>query len=517
VKGSTTVGVLMLAVVVLVVVCRSPTWRGSNATDTTHGASIGITASKPSHAPTPAPRPVPRPSAEAWDVAQAAAGHVAIIGWLVALAVLPFFALVAVALYGRHRGRLLEPDRPPLRDREAVQRIYDVRSLEARRGWLPESFTYSPRYTHRGSELELEDQALTRPMLGGIEELLNHGQGLAYGWRADNGELLVDRQVRSLLVGGVQGSGKTSFVALLVAQLVRMGARVMLADPDALNQEGLASRLAVLGIQPEATAYEPAAVLRIILDAKRELMSRRDQGLRADTRPYVVVVDELPECLRVLNRRDTDELRDALELIGGFKGRKHSVVTIMLAQSWTQAVIGSTTMRNLIPASAVFQQRSEEAEKMCGIKPGYWRTVGPDPFDLEKGTFYAVGIDSGAVRVRVPEVPSHSLPPLPRARAREVSGLSGELNRSVHQGVAEVSSGALPDTPRTPLGQSNGHHADTSLDSPADTYGERVLELFREGRTINTITREVERVEPGGRAWQEARQRVEAAVRRGLR
>src|SRR5262249_9441103 len=147
---------------------------------------------------------------------------------------------------------------------------------------------------------EAEQPAAPLPALPGIEELLSQGRGLAYGWRVDNGEMLVDRQVRSLLVGGVQGSGKTSFVALLVGQLVRMNARVMLADPDALNPQGLAARLAGLGIQPEVTAQEPVEVLRLVLNAQHELMNRRDQRAYADTRPYVVVVDELPECLRVL-------------------------------------------------------------------------------------------------------------------------------------------------------------------------------------------------------------------------
>jgi hypothetical protein len=49
-------------------------------------------------------------------------------------------------------------------------------------------------------------------------------------------------------------------------------------------------------------AQEPSEVLRMVLDAQHELMIRRDQGPHADPRPYVVVVDEVPEMLRVLMR-----------------------------------------------------------------------------------------------------------------------------------------------------------------------------------------------------------------------
>ena len=73
-----------------------------------------------------------------------------------------------------------------------------------------------------------------------------------------------------------------------------MNARVMLGDPDALNERGLAARLAGIGIQPQVTAHEPAAVLRLVLDAQHELMSRKGHGSHPERRPYIVAIDELP-------------------------------------------------------------------------------------------------------------------------------------------------------------------------------------------------------------------------------
>lgn len=156
-------------------------------------------------------------------------------------------------------------------------------------------------------------------------------------------------------------------------------------------------------------------MLRLVMEAQHEVMNRKGQGGHADTRPYILVVGELPEVLKTLNGRDTDRVRSALELIGGLSGRKHGVVTVMLAQSRTHAVIGSVAMRNLVPASTVFRMRPEEAERMTELRLGYWKAVGPDPLDLEPGEFYVVGIDSGAVRVRVSALPptrnSHPPPP----------------------------------------------------------------------------------------------------------
>lgn len=473
-RTPTVVGIVALVVVV---------WLAAAGAHVTVGTGP---SPAPSVAATPIPTPTPAP--DPFAPARWAAANVAVISLILAIGIgVP----VGIALHARYRSKLLEPLNPPLRDRELAHRLYDVKSLEARRGWLPESFTFSPRYTNR--EVEVEEAATPAlPLSGSIDDLLSHGHGLAYGWRVDNGQLLVDRQVRSLLVGGVQGSGKTSFVALLVAQLVRMNARVMLADPDALNPEGLASRLAGLGVQPEQTAQEPPAVLRLVLNAQHELMTRRDQGTYADGRPYVLVVDEVPEMLRVLNARDTGRLRDALELIGGLKGRKLGVAVVLLGQGWGQAVIGSTTMRDLVPAGAVFRMRTEQAERMCGIKPGYWRAVGPEPFDLQPGEFYVVGVDTGAVRVRVPALP------IAPARA-ELPPTSPHFPGT---------SRALPPDPPEAVGKRSGS-------APEVLPEAAVLRLLKQGHSIGAIVRELTG-ERGGRAFQQAHDEVLAIIRRQL-
>ncbi len=473
------------AVVVLVIASQAS--RADPAPAPTPLPSVVATAAHPT--PMPSVQPTTTPAPDPFAFPRWAAVNVAVISLMLAIGVgVP----VGIALHNWHRAKLLEPLNPPLSDREAVHRLYDVKSLEARRGWMPESLTY--HYSTRNEPAVLEETpapALALP--GSVDDLLGHGHGLAYGWRVDNGELLVDRQIRSLLVGGVQGSGKTSFVALLVAQLVRQGARVMLADPDALNPQGLAYRLAGLGIQPEQTAHEPAAVLRLVLDAQHELMTRQGQGANADPRPYVVAIDEVPECLRVLNRHDSGLLQSALELIGALKGRKHAVSVIMLGQSWTKAVIGSTAARNLITSSAVFRMRSDEAKSMTNLRAEYWRTAGPDTIDLEPGMFYAVGIDSGAVLARVPELPSTLRPTLPATLPHPAS---------------------YPARPASD-GRSAGYLQGTEQGSPQGREAE-ILRLFKQGLGYPQI---VQRLYPkaAGSRFKEARAEVEDAIRRGLR
>src|SRR5262249_43560745 len=150
----------------------------------------------------------------AWDVATGVAAHSAAIAWIIAAGILPLFAMVGFTLHSRHRARLLEVNAPPLKDRELAHRLYDVKALEARRGWLPQSFTYSPHM--RNDVLEAEEAptpALPGPILT-AEQALSM-EGIVYGERLDGAGPLVEHRVLSLAIGGRPGSGKTSTAVLL--------------------------------------------------------------------------------------------------------------------------------------------------------------------------------------------------------------------------------------------------------------------------------------------------------------
>lgn len=190
--AGTIIGVILLVIVVWLAVAVQGAHGG-------HGDVVVSIATTNPEPPTPTSLPTPPPAPDPFAPARWAAANVAVIALMLAIGIgVP----VGIALHAWHRGRLVELDHPPLRQPQFVNRAFDVKALEARRGWLPESFTYSPHMRNDAPvEPEAPMPALSAP--GSIEELLSHGRGLAYGWRVDNGELLVDRQVRSLLVGGV--------------------------------------------------------------------------------------------------------------------------------------------------------------------------------------------------------------------------------------------------------------------------------------------------------------------------
>jgi hypothetical protein len=414
-----------------------------------------------------------------WDIITGATAHGAIIAWLVAIGILPLFAMIGFALHARHRARLLEHDHPPLRDRELAHRLYDVKSLEARRGWLPESLTYSPHTRNEAGDLVEDEEAAPHFPSLSLDDLLR-GPGVTYGTDVATGRPLTDDRVRSLLVGGIPGSGKSTFVTLLVAQFVQRGATISLGDPHAGHQESLANRLESLGIRPTVEA-DPRSIRELVETAAQEIQARKHGAPSAH--PLIVVVDELPEQVRLLGDRDRERLRTALEILG-FSGRKFNVSTLLMSQSWTRAVIGGTAVRNLVPAAAIFRMRRDEALAMSGLRAESWPD---DPLNLPPGEAYLVGVGSGITRIVVPKV--------------EVSP------RGVQGGVQPLS---LP-PPR-------GHLVDTSEDSGEDTSQDSaILAAFRRTGDVNQTAREVFGVQPGGESWQRARRRVNGALRRALR
>ncbi len=363
-------------------------------------ASITVTNTPTPHAvatvapPTPTQVPSPQP----WDEATAAAFHTAGLLWIIAFGILPFAIYAGIMLVSHHRSKLPTEDwRIPFRDPQFPH----VLDAHVRTSHPPVPQTYSPTLHIRNDQVpEVEQPApqLTGPMPSA--EALIALPGLAYGVRLDTGEPLIDQEIRSLLVGGQMGWGKSTFVALVAAQLHQVGARLTVGDPHASSPEGLTARMQSL-IGPVEVEQEPRLIFQQVMAAWAELERREQLGDIRGLPPYVAIVDEFPELLRRLDDRDEVRLRDALLVIGGLSGRKFKVATIVMGQSWKNSVVGSTEMRDLVGAQAVFRMRKDEALIMTNLRSDYWN---PDPLLLQKGEAFICGVVSGAVLVRVPPV-----------------------------------------------------------------------------------------------------------------
>lgn len=462
---------LVAGVVTLVVVV----WLAAAGAHVTVG-----TGPAPSVAATPAPTPTPAP--DPFALPRWAAANVAIISLMLVIGIgLP----IGIALHMRHRSKLPTEDwRVPYRAPQFPQAL----DAHVRTSFPPVPQTYSPSLHIRNDPSALEPAALPMPNLPNLSlEDLMHGPGVTYGQDVLTGRPVTDDRVRSLLVGGIPGSGKSTLVTLLVAQLVNQGASISLGDPHAGHVESLATRLEALGIRP-TVEEEPRLIRELVETAADEIQARKHGAPTA--RPVVVVVDELPEQIRLLGDRDRERLREALEVIG-FSGRKFAISAILLAQSWTRSTVGGTTVRNLVPAAAIFRMRRAEALSMSGIRAESWPD---DPLNLPPGEAYLIGVGSDIARVRVPKVEAPTLrPTLP----------------------ATLPNPAIYPAQAAPLGPPTGYVQGTQQGFPQGRDAE-ILRLFRQGLGYPEI---VQRLYPkaAGSRFKEARAEVEDAVRRALR
>lgn len=304
---------------------------------------------------------------------------------------------IGIALHNRHESKLPTQDwRVPYRAPQFPAAL----EAHVRTSYPPVPQTYSPSLHIRNDPVPEVEQP---PQLAGplpSAELLIAMPGLVHGVRVDDGQPLIDHEIRSLLVGGQMGWGKSTLVALLAAQLHQVGARLAVGDPHASGPEGLTVRMRTL-IDKFEVEQEPRLILQQVTAAWAELERRERLGDVRHLPPYVVIVDEFPELIRRLNGRDEERLRDALLVIGGLSGRKFKVAMIAMGQSWKGAVAGGTEMRDLLGAQAVFHMRKNEALHLTNLGSDYWN---PDPLLLQKGEAFIVGVVSGTVLVRVPPV-----------------------------------------------------------------------------------------------------------------
>jgi hypothetical protein len=349
-----------------------------------------------------------------WDVITGAAAHAALVAWIVALAMLPFAVYVGIALHGRWVSRHPTSDgRAPLNHPLAV-RYYDVKALEARRGWLPESFTYSPHTRNEQPVVDPEGPIALPAHAMTLEQVLGLG-GICYGSRVDTGEPLLEQRVLSLAVGGRPGSGKSNTVALLALQYSRDGAELYLSDPHVGHPDSLVNRLGqltktmcdtprphIVSTGDSRIAETPRETLHLLERALSQLESRKRlwRASGGSDKPLVAIVDEWPETLRTLPPRDRERLLDVVQLIG-YAGRKYGVAVLLVAQSWLVPAVGSSQVRNPLRAAIVHAMRADEARALAGLPAAAWPA---DPAELVPGEAFVCGVDSGITRVRMPLV-----------------------------------------------------------------------------------------------------------------
>lgn len=233
----------------------------------------------------------------------------------------------------------------------------------------PVSQTYSPHITYhhpKGQETRIEEipahqSALPTPTVPTFAQLLSSGETRPHevqsilGYTDGTPRRGDWDKLHSFFVVGISGSGKSSTVAYFVALAVMHGARLLVIDPDADEEQSITKRIAPLSfalLTPVVSS--PAGVGRVLDIAAREIA-------QPSNFPIVWIVDEFSSIMRSSQWAGVAPgLATAIEDYAQ-RGRKRNRTAIVLGQVAKSTRTGGTELRSSMTATFVHRLPAQQA------------------------------------------------------------------------------------------------------------------------------------------------------------
>ena len=321
---------------------------------------------------------------------------------------------------------------------------------------------------------------------------------LAYG---DEGAITGDwRMIYSTGLGGLQGSGKTWTAAHLITQSALNGAKLVICDPHAEDQESLATRLAPLQKSFLCDIADDEQTILDALNLADDVLQRRKKG-DPDRTPLIVAVDEWT----ALRRGKLAEKLPAIIEDFSTEGRKLQCHVMLMGQRWDKQSVGD--FRNTLASSFVHRMRSDEARMMTGLRASI---LPDDTLQLPPGTCYLLDTYGQLRRAQIPHITSHDI-----AQAAKHIGEPAQIDETrtrFHMGFKPPTSAAVrdPDENRKKTGKKPD--VETGNTNAQSAENRRIVSLFKDGNSIGEIIRELWGDIKGTR-YNEKRSQVEKIIR----
>jgi hypothetical protein len=419
----------------------------------------------------------------------------------------------------------------------ALGAYHGARQIEAARQPVPNTITYAPhdaphyaphvapsyaprldyRADSRGIPLlpadEPDDLADGEVRVPSFAELLSagrigRGQPLMLGHDIAEGAAVWGswRDLYSAGVGGAQGGGKSWTAASLIAQSMLNGAKVILCDPHAGDEESLTTRLSSLLPYMLMHADNERQIEAAARFAGDELQRRREKKSTERT-PILLVIDEWTSLLR----RGLAEKLPAILADLTQEGRKYEVNALLLAQRWSVEAAGGGDVRNTLTAHYVHRTRADEARMQTGLRGG---ALPDDTMQLQPGQSYLVDTRGNVRKVATPTMSAADLvtvaqllgapssAPSPAPAERRIFGFRPARGEGGNEGGNEGAQGA-------PL---QAHQ-----DAPNLTAEEqRIVAAFLGGKSPSDLAAELNQGKASGAGYAAAARRVADVLRRAL-
>ena len=450
------------------------------------------------------------------DLALAAAWRVLPLGAVgVALALATRWAWLALGRYDRER----HPDRNgllPVRSDAlgdlappALGAWHVTRLAEATRPQAPHTLHYRPQTTATTATTapSAPIPGAEAPGLPGVVDLAT----LSYRPSIDrillglaSGNELITVGARALChvaLLGATGQGKTAALRLLIPQLLALRGRVVIIDPhytdyDAETGEDWRAIRPRLYQAPAVSPGEIDNALGYLTEEIDRRMELRREGQTVGP-PIWAAFDELPRIVDSVPRA-TERLTYVLR-----EGRKIGVFAIGASQSMLVKSLGGDSTARECYRTAYYaggDQRSATAL-----------------LDLPAREIPEGALGRGVVMLRSAARSTPTLARVPWASNEAIEGLLAPHASPLHPGNPDAGPEARSEAgANNPLpGHPNAQGAPPAQGVQLDPEQLRIVARFRAGASVTELSRELSGV-TGGRAYQDAAERVAEALRRGL-
>lgn len=172
------------------------------------------------------------------------------------------------------------------------------------------------------------------------------------------------RQLKSILILGMQEGGKTNSAIHILRHVVKHGARVAIIDKHARSEEdSMTQKISPLESRFDCpVGYSPDTALQVVQHVKAILDERLEGG--KCSYPIFIVVDEFTAIMGQLNRGKWQAVAQGLEeLIGEInqEGRKHQVFALCIGQIANATRTGGTEIRDLFATTIVHGMNAKQA------------------------------------------------------------------------------------------------------------------------------------------------------------
>jgi hypothetical protein len=288
-----------------------------------------------------------------------------------------------------------------------------------------------------------------------LQGVIGHGEEILLGFDADGQEVRRTwKQLKAVLIIGLQGGGKTTTACWLLLQGVLAGGRLALIDKHAHSEEdSMAAKLFPLQACFACPIGGDPGAARETVGYVRKVFNARLEGAPCDF-PLLMVVDEFSAIIRQAGTDEpwadvADALIPLLEDLNT-EGRKHKVYAVCIGQVANASRSGGSEVRDTFNTRIVHAMREKQAQLLSlteykqdiarlEIGQVYVDMETDEPFFMQVP--YTAEADLHFVGQSLHGMPA--LPPLPYKEGRErmetgSSALSPSLSQEPPQKLTKV-------------------------------------------------------------------------------